>query len=97
MCPVMSKFFLSPLQDSFIAVLVGNENPNAIEVTCILRVFDDQSEALQSYSQTLMAQSDEPAEFSWELVDQAIVLPSVACNLPPNGLIQGIVSGFVAS
>jgi hypothetical protein len=74
---------------------VANENPQPIEVTCILRVVDFNTLALVAYSKTQTVVPDGSIDFTWELEDKAFVLPSIACNLPPNGVISGIIALYV--
>ena len=94
MCPVMSKFFDSPFQNSYIAMLVLNDNTQSIQVNCILRAIDGNSESLVSYSQTKTVFPGDATDFAWELENQSILLPSIACNLPPNGVVAGILAGY---
>jgi hypothetical protein len=96
MCPVMSKFFDSNSQNSIIGIIVGNDNPQSITVQCILRVFEENRETLTNYSQTQTVNPDDEVDFFWVLEDKSIALPSIACKLPPNALVGGIVAGYTA-
>jgi len=96
MCPVMSKYFNTPSPDSFIGIIVLNGSSQPMPVNCILRVLDEQSARLKSYSMKKIVNPGDGETFEWDLTDQAIMLPSIACNLPPKGIVAGIVAGFVA-
>jgi hypothetical protein len=95
MCPVMSKFFNSPYQYSIITLLVANDSSKSMEVQCILRVADVDTMDIMAYAKTQTVVAGGAIDFLWEFEDKPFVLPSVACNLPPNGVIAGILSGFL--
>jgi hypothetical protein len=94
MCPVISKFFGGNSQDSSIAIIIANDNPQSIEVRCILRVDDGNTRSRQSFSNTKTVFPDGAVDFSWELDNKPFVLPSIACKLPPNGVIRGIFADY---
>ena len=96
MCPVMSKYFNTPSPDSYIGIVVGNDSSQPMPVNCILRVLDLQSARLKSYSMKKIVNPGDVGSLEWELTDQSIMLPSIACNLPPKGVVAGMVAGFVA-
>jgi len=94
LCPVISKFFDSNSQDSYISMIVANDNPQSIKVRCLLRVGEANTFTMQSFSNTQTVFPDDAVDFSWELENKSIIWPSIACKLPPNGVIAGIIAGY---
>jgi hypothetical protein len=94
MCPVMSKFFDSNSQDSSIVITIANDNPQSIEVNCILRFFEMNKETLTSSSLTQIVSPGDQVAFFWALRNMSIGLPNIACKLPPNGVIVGISADY---
>ena len=77
-------------------MIVANDNPQSIKVTCLLRVVDANTSTMQSFSNTQTVIPDDAVDFLWELENKAIIVPSIACKLPPNGVIGGIIAGYKA-
>lgn len=95
MCPVMSKYFDNDLQDSVITIGSGNDNDLPIKVNCILRIVDLETERLTSHSQTKTIAPGTSELFAWQFEDKPLAFPNIACNLPPNGTLLGIISAFI--
>ncbi len=92
MCPIPLENLSGEFEDSSISMSVGNSNSSPIEIRCILRAGSMASGRLETFSKTVAVGSRDTASFVWEIFDNSLVAPSIACNLPPNGHVVGTIT-----